>query len=117
MKMQKVEVEIPIFDGWEFYKLAKINDLAVYEIDLAVLCDQMLISADFIHSKNIEVAIYKKKKPRKIIYQEVREDYLKRGDFYRDEDGDVNMWISDMPSCEKHPILEKIRDEFEVNNE
>ena len=76
MKMQKVEVEIPIFDGWEFYKLAKINDLAVYEIDLAVLCDQMLISADFIHSKNIEVAIYKKKKPRQIIYQEVKEDYL-----------------------------------------
>ena len=26
MKMQKVEVEIPIFDGWEFYKLAKINE-------------------------------------------------------------------------------------------
>ena len=117
MKTQKVEIEIPIFDGWEFYKLAKINDLAVYEIDLAVLCDQMLISADFIHSKNIEVAIYKKKKPRRIIYQEVREDHLKRDDFYRDDDGDVNMWISDMPSREKHPILKKVHDDFEVNND
>ena len=61
MKMQKVEVEIPIFDGWEFYKLAKINDLAVYEIDLAVLCDQMLISADFIHSKILRLQSIKRK--------------------------------------------------------
>lgn len=117
MKMQKVEIEIPIFDGWEFYKLAKINDLAIYDIDFAVLCDQTLIYADFIQSKNIEVAIYRKKKPRKIIYEEVREDHLKRGDFYRDDDGYVNMWISDMPSREKHQILKKVYDGFRENHD
>ena len=117
MKTQKVEIEIPIFDGWEFYKLAKINDLAVYEIDLAVLCDQMLISADFIHSKNIEVAIYKKKKPRRIIYEEVREDYLKQGDTYLDSSGCVNEWIYKDQSRDKNFILKKIHDDFEVNND
>lgn len=117
METQKVEIEIPIFDGYEFYKLAKVNDLPVYEIDCAVLCDGMLICSDFIHSKNIEACIYKRKNPRRIIYEEVRECHLKRGDFYRDDDGDVNMWISDMKSSEKHPILKKVHDDFEVNND
>ena len=117
MKMQKVEVEIPEFNEYEFYGLSKINDLPSKKNEYVALFHDGLIKLEFVHQPNIELVIYKKKPPRKIIYEEVREDHLKRGDFYRDEDGDVNMWISDMPSCEKHPILEKIRDEFEVNNE
>ena len=39
------------------------------------------------------------------------------GDFYRDDDGDVNMWISDMQSREKHPILKKVYDGFGENHD
>ncbi len=112
MKMQKVEVEIPEFNGYEFHGISKINDLPSKKNEYVALFHDGLIELEFVHQPNIELVIYKKKPPRKIIYEEVREDHLKRGDFYRDEDGDVNMWISDMPSCEKHPILKKVHDGF-----
>jgi hypothetical protein len=117
MKMQKVEVELPVFDGYEFYKLAKINDLYLYDIDCFALCDGCLVDICIINSKNIEICIYKRIEPRKIIYQEIKKDYLKRGDFYRDDDGDVNMWISDMQSLEKHPIIKKVHDDFGENHD
>ena len=114
MKMQKVEVEIPEFNGYEFYGITRINNLPKNKNGFAALFHDELIDLRYVHQPNIELVIYKNKTLRKIIYQEVREDYIKRGDFYRDDDGDVNMWISDMQSREKHPIIEKIRDEFEV---
>lgn len=125
MKMQKVEVEVPVFYGYEFDGYRKITDhdnnesYAYIEIpgnQSRLYPAKYLIKYSGLNNKK-NYFFYKKKKPRQIIYQEVREDHLKRGDFYRDDDGDVNMWISDMQSREKHPILEKIRDEFEVNNE
>lgn len=118
MKTQKVEIEIPIFDGYEFVEygiVKKKHDLDNYYIYFPTL-EGLLCSANSFHIGEFHL-IYKKKKPRRIIYEEVREDHLKRGDFYRDDDGDVNMWISDMQSREKHPILKKVHDDFEVNNE
>ena len=123
MKMQKIEVEIPIFEGWEFdgYRSARkdeqLENLCIYFVRAEIISEAVLIKA-------VNVAIsplnkyffYKKKEPRQIIYEEVREDYLKRGDLYLDDDGDVNMWISDMQSREKHTILKKIHNDFEVKN-
>ncbi len=119
MKMQKVEIEVPIFDGYKFdgYRSARkdeqLENLCVYFVRAEIISEVVLIKAENVAISPLnKYFFYKKKPPRKIIYEEVREDHLKRGDFYRDEDGDVNMWISDMPSCEKHPILKKVHDGF-----
>lgn len=119
MKTQKVEIEIKVFDDYEFdgYRKLKLpEDMNAYVFFDCPEDEDHLnpISGTPLSAKH-KYFIYKKKPLRKIIYEEVREDHLKRGDFYRD-DGDVNMWISDMQSREKHPILKKVHDDFEVNN-
>ena len=117
MKTQKVEIEIPIYDGYEFVEygiVKKKHDLDNYYIYVPSFLGLIMVNSLHIGEFHL---IYKKKTPRRIIYEEVKEDYLKRGDFYCDEDGDVNMWISDMQSREKHPILKKVHDDFEVNND
>lgn len=121
MKTQKVEIEIPIFDGYEFDGYRKPNDLECEKLYVYFQDDK---ESDFFAPANCKVLnekksyfFYRKKKPRRIIYEEVREDHLKRGDFYRDDDGDVNMWISDMQSREKHTIIKKVHDDFEANND
>ena len=118
MKMQKIEVEIPILDGWEFDGYRKLNitsDAKCVYMEIndysAVKCADSLD----VNSKK-KYLFYKKKPPRKIIYEEVREDYLKRGDLYLDDNGDVNEWVFREQSRDKNIILAKIHDEFEVNN-
>lgn len=124
METQKVEIEIPVFDGMEFLRIGILSRSEAEDADIKV--------CSVIHQKNGRYSyggladpeyyigliniIYRKKRQRRIIYEEVREDHLKRGDFYRDDDGDVNMWISDMQSREKHTIIKKVHDDFEVNN-
>ena len=121
MKTQKVEIEIKAFDGYEFdgYRQLKLpEDMNAYVFFDCPEDEDYLYPIsrnDWLSTKH-KYFIYKKKPLRKIIYEEVKEDHLKRGDFYRDDDGDVNMWISDMQSREKHPILKKVHDDFEVNN-
>lgn len=114
MKTQKVEIELPVFDGYEFYKFAKVNDLPAHEIDCAVLCDGMLICSEFIHSKNIEVCIYKRKNPRRIIFEETVVDYVKPGELFMDDFGMPNIWDGKGPSFMQAPKLKKTLDDFEV---
>ena len=126
MKMQKVEIEVPKFYEYDFVGHRSLiipndNDLYVliehgegaYSIKQVELLNSRLDCSRL----DCKFFLYKKKRPRKIIYEEVREDYLKRGDLYLDDDGVVNMWISDMQSREKHTILKKIHNDFEVNND
>lgn len=118
MKTQKFEIEIKVFDGYEFdgYRRLKLpEDMNAYVFFDCPEDEDHLnpISGTPLSAKH-KYFIYKKKQSRKIIYEEVREDYLNRGDFYRDYDGDVNMWISYIQSSVKRPILKKVHDDFEV---
>jgi len=120
MKMQKVEIEVPKFYEYDFLGYRSLiipgdNDLyvliehgeGVYSIKQVELLNASLDCKFF---------LYKKKRPRKIIYEEVREYYLKRGDLYLDDNGDVNEWVFREQSRDKNIILKKIHDDFEVNN-
>ena len=121
MKMKMVQNEMPVFDDYEFDGYRTLKPVEDKNVRVFFDCPENEHFLDPITypiiSPKHKYFFYKKKPPRKIIYQEVREDHLKRGDFYRDDDGDVNMWISDMQSREKHPILKKVYDGFGENHD
>ena len=120
MKTQKVEIEIPDIDGYDFIGYRELNFPKDRELYIYMEFVNSEFEIDQVKCLNVNLDqryfLYRKREPRKIIYEEVREDYLNRGDFYRDDDGDVNMWISDMQSREKHTIIKKVHDDFEANN-
>lgn len=120
MKTQKVEIELPALYGYEFDGYRKPNDSECEKLYVYFQDDE---GCDFFAPANCKVLnekksyfFYKKKKPRRIIYEEVREDYLKQGDAYLDDSGCVNEWIYKEQSRDKKLILKKIHDDFEVNN-
>lgn len=125
MKMQKVEIEVPKFYGYDFVGHRSLiipndNDLYVLiehgEGEYSIKQVELLNSRLDCSRLDCKFFLYKKKRPRKIIYEEVREDYLKRGDLYLDDNGDVNEWVFREQSRDKNIILKKIHDDFEVNN-
>ncbi len=121
MKTQKVEVELPDIYGYEFvgYRTLVVGDdseLYVYmEFDKSEFAIEKITCLNV--NLNQRYFLYRKKKPRRIIYEEVREDYLKQGDTYLDDSGCVNEWIYKDQSRDKNFILKKIQDDFEANNE
>lgn len=121
METQKVEIELPYFDGYEFVGYRELNFPKDRELYVYMELANSEFEIDQVKCLNVSLGqryfLYREIEPRKIVYQEIKKDYLKRGDFYRDDDGDVNMWISDMPSREKHPILKKVYDGFGENHD
>lgn len=120
MKTKKVEIELPDIDGYEFvgYRTLVVGDDS--ELYVYMEFDKSEFAIDKITCLKVNSSrrefLYRKRKPRRIIYEEVREDHLNRGDFYL-IDSDVYMWTSDTPSSYKRQILKKVHNDFEVNND
>lgn len=112
MKMQKVEVEIPEFNGYEFYGISKIKDLPSKKNEYVALFHDGLIELEFVHQPNIELVIYKKEPPRRIIFEETVVDYVKPGELYIDDFGMPNIWDGKGPSFMKASKLKKTHDDF-----
>jgi len=120
MKTQRVEIELPDFDGYEFdgHRTPTLLDSDESYVCMSYpQCQMTLESAKHLSLNYAEkYFFFRKKKPRRIIYEEVKEDHLNRGDFYL-IDSDVYMWTSDTQSSYKRQILKKVHDDFEVNND
>lgn len=117
MKTQKVEIELPAFDDWEFLRFGKLTQS---ELD----CDDMGILS-FVTNTNPHIFpaiacmnlsdcfLYKRKKRRKVILEEYKIDFLQAGDIYIDVFGNINKrFYNDYSQFTKYPILKKIQDDF-----
>ena len=119
MKTQKVEIELPVFDGYEFvgYRINTILDENLYVLRRDALGDYKLVKQDETSNvTNIRYFFYRKKQNRRIIFEETVVDYIKRGDFFLNNSGCVIKWFYKEQSLQKFIILKKIHDDFEVNN-
>lgn len=124
MRMQRVEIDVPVFEGYDFLRLGTVHECEANDSNIKVCrvsqnddgtyCYGLLNTSRFYNEETC--LIYRKKQPRKIIYEEAREDYLKRGDLYLNDNGCVNEWIFKDQSRDKNIILAKVHDDFEVKN-
>lgn len=117
MKTQKVEIEIPIFDGYEFVEygiVKKKHELDNYYIYFPPL-EGLLCLANSFHIGEFHF-IYRKKPTRKIIFEETVVDYVEPGELFMDDFGMPNIWEGKGPSFMKASKLKKTLDDFEVNN-
>jgi len=117
MKTQKVEVELPAFEDWEFVRLGDLTELESESDDMGVLShtdtDAPHILPASIFARFRHCFIYKRKKRRRVILEEYKIDYLQAGDIYIDVYGNVNKrFYTDYAQFVKYPILKKIKDEF-----
>lgn len=119
METQKVEIELPVFDGYEFvgYRINTILDENLYVLRRDALGDYELVKQDEISNvTNIRYFFYRKKQKRRIIFEETVVDYVEPGELFMDDFGMPNIWEGKGPSFMKAPKLKKIQDDFEVNN-
>lgn len=121
-----VQIEMPIIDGYKFvgYReltLPKDNELYIY---MESSDSELSYGYELGQVKNLNVNLgqryflYKKLEPRKITFREIRFGHCKAGDiFLKDDQGLILIWTSSIDSVEKHPILEKIHDDFNCDED
>ena len=126
MKMQKVEIEVPEFDGYEFVGYRCLDEIpapgTVYVLQDYTSNpgnrDPELADAKFsMLFLSTKYFLYKKKPPRKIIFEEIEVGYVKPGNLYIDEYGLPRIWDGKCCSFMNAPKLRKVHDDFEVKNE
>jgi hypothetical protein len=118
MKTQKVEIELPAFEDWEFVRLGGLTQSELESDDIGVLA---CIDTDTSHIMPVSSSfaifsrcfIYKRKSRRRVVLEEYKIDYLQAGDIYIDAYGNVNKrFYTDYDQIVKYPILKKLKDEF-----
>ena len=119
MKMQKVEIEVPEFDGYEFYKYGIIDKSTPDDI---YICRHQTTGVQLTGIENVVIyedtryLIYIKKPPRRIIFEEIEVGYVKPGDVFIDDYGMLKIWDGKCCSFTNAPKLRKVHDDFEVKN-
>ncbi len=118
MTTQKVEIELPEFEDWEFVRFGKLKESELESDDIGMLSFGTEINPPHIapavaYANFSHCFIYKLKKRRRVILEEYKIDYLQAGDIYMDAYGNVNKrFYTDYDQVVKYPILKKIKDEF-----
>ena len=119
MKMQKVEIEVPVFEGYEFYKYGLIDESTPDDIHICrhqMSGVQLVDKLRVVICKDTRYLIYKKKPSRRIIFEEIGVGYVKPGDLFIDDHGMLQIWDGKCCSFTNAPKLRKVHDDFEVKN-
>lgn len=117
MKMQKVEIEVPEFEGYEFYKYGIVDKSTPDDI---YICRHQTTGAQLIGITEVVIyddtryLIYIKKPSRRIIFEEIGVGYVKPGDLFIDDYGMLQIWDGKCCSFTNAPKLRKVHDDFEV---
>lgn len=102
MIMQRVEIDVPVFEGYDFLRLGTVHECEANDSNIKVCrvsqnddgtyCYGLLNTSRFYNGETC--LIYRKKQHNKIIFEEIRTDYPVFGEFYLREDGSVIRWKS-----------------------
>lgn len=125
MKMQKVEIEVPVFSGMEFIRFGILSKEEADDENIKVCAATTNMDGSvhysFLTSSRYSIGlicmIYKKKPPRRIIFEEIEVGYVKPGDVFIDDYGMPKIWDGKCCSFTNAPKLIKVHDDFEVEDE
>lgn len=118
MKTQKVEIELPDFEDWEFVRFGKLKESEFVTDYFGMLSLDSVETHPHIipgcaYMMNNSCFLYRRKLRRRVVLEEYKIDYLQVGDIYMDAYGNVNKrFYTDYDQVVKYPILKKIKDEF-----
>ena len=116
MKMQRVEIDVPVFEGYDFLRLGTVHECEANDSNIKVCrvnqnddgtyCYGLLNTSRFYNGETC--LIYRKKQHNKIIFEEIKTDYPVFGEYYLTYDKCVLMWTTHSQTKNKYKILKLV---------
>ena len=118
MRMQRVQIDVPAFEGYDFLRFGTVHESELNDSNIkACKASQsddgtyyygLLNTAKWFYNGE-SCLIYRKKQHNKIIFEEIKTDYPVFGEFYLRDDGSVVRWKSSHQSETRFRIFKLIQ--------